>query len=45
MTDQYLEAASALPVYRVTFAPDLERLPATVDALEREVGISVPAIT
>jgi hypothetical protein len=45
MTDQYLEAASTLPVYRVTFEPDLERLPATVDALEREVGMSVPGIT
>jgi hypothetical protein len=45
MTDRYLEAAAALPVYRVTFEPDLELLPATVDTLEREVGMSVPAIT
>jgi hypothetical protein len=31
-----------VPVYRVIFEPGLDRLPATLDAIESEVGMSPP---
>jgi hypothetical protein len=42
MIDHYLDAARSVPVYRVIFEPGLDRLPATLDAIESEIGMSPP---
>jgi hypothetical protein len=44
MTERYLEAAQTLPVYRVTFNSDLERLPEVADAIQHELCLSAPAL-
>jgi hypothetical protein len=44
MMAQYLELAQAVPVFNVAFRPGFEILPSLLDAIEREVGMSVPAV-
>ncbi len=44
MMGQYLELARVVPVYRVSFQPGLDKLPATCSAIERELGMSLPDV-
>jgi hypothetical protein len=45
MMDQYLEVVRSVPVYRVIYQSGLDELPATLDLIEREVGMSAPELT